>query len=50
MNELSESVKLDIKRMIKIYTVKDVVDFFSKKENLPKKSIYNFCLKLKDLK
>jgi len=50
MNELSESVKQDIKRMIKKYTVKDVVDFFSKKENLPKKSIYNFCLKLKDLK
>ncbi len=45
--EISESVKLQIKKMIKKYSHKDVVEFISKKENLPKKIIYNFCLKLK---
>tara|TARA_Y100000590_G_scaffold303524_1_gene342234 strand:- start:1752 stop:2612 length:861 start_codon:yes stop_codon:yes gene_type:complete len=45
--DISESVKIEIKKMIKKYSHKDVVEFFSKKENLPKKIIYNFCLKLK---
>ena len=45
--EISESVKIEIKKMIKKYSHKDVVEFISKKENLPKKIIYNFCLKLK---
>tara|TARA_B100000029_G_scaffold512731_1_gene610206 strand:- start:525 stop:1370 length:846 start_codon:yes stop_codon:yes gene_type:complete len=45
--EINESVKIEIKKMIKKYSHKDVVDFISKKENLPKKIIYNFCLKLK---
>ena len=45
--EINESVKIEIKKMIKKYSHKDVVDFISKKENLPKKTIYNFCLKLK---
>ena len=44
--EISESVKIEIKKMLKKYSHKDVVAFFSKKENLPKKIIYNFCLKL----
>ena len=44
--EISESVKIEIKKMLKKYSHKDVVEFFSKKENLPKKIIYNFCLKL----
>ena len=44
--EISESVKVEIKKMLKKYSHKDVVEFFSKKENLPKKIIYNFCLKL----
>ena len=44
--EINESVKMEIKRMIKKYSHKDVVDFISKKENLPKKIIYNYCLKL----
>ena len=34
--------------MIKKYTHKDVVEFISKKENLPKKIVYNFCLNLKN--
>ena len=45
--EISESVKIEINKMIKKYSHKDVVEFISKKENLPKKLIYNFCLKLK---
>ena len=43
---LAESVKIEIKKMLKKYSHKDVVEFISKKENLPKKIIYNFCLKL----
>ena len=45
--EINESVKVEIKKMLKKYSHKDVVEFISKKENLPKKLIYNFCLKLK---
>ena len=45
--ELSESVKIEIKKMLKKYTHKDVVEFISKKENKPKKLVYNFCLKYK---
>ncbi len=45
--ELSESVKIEIMKMLKKYSHKDVVDFISKKEDLPKKMIYNFCLNLK---
>ena len=46
-NVISESVKIEIKKMIKKYSIKDVVDFISKKENLSKKIIYNLCLNLK---
>ncbi len=45
--EIDESVKMEIKKMLKKYTHKDVVEFISKKENLPKKMIYNYCLKVK---
>ncbi len=44
--EINESVKIEIKKMLKKYSHKDVVEFISKKENLPKKLVYNFCLKL----
>ena len=44
---IDESVKIKIKEMIKKYSIKDVVEFISKKENLPKKIVYNFCLKAK---
>ena len=46
-NEITESVKIEIKKMLKKYSHKDVVEFISKKENLPKRLIYNFCLKIK---
>jgi len=45
--EIDESVKIEINKMIKKYSHKDVVEFISKKESLPKKLVYNFCLKLK---
>ena len=45
--EIAESVKIEIKKMIKKYSHKDVVEFISKKENLKKKVIYDYCLKLK---
>ena len=45
--EINESVKIEIKEMLKKYSHKDVVEFISKKENLSKKIIYDFCLKLK---
>ena len=45
--EINESVKIEIIKMLKKYSHKDVVEFISKKENLPKKMIYDFCLKLK---
>jgi len=44
---INESVKVEIKKMLKKYSHKDVVEFISKKENLSKKLVYNFCLKLK---
>jgi 16S rRNA (cytidine1402-2'-O)-methyltransferase len=46
-DEISESVKIEIKKMLKKYSHKDVVDFIVKKENLSKKMIYNYCLKIK---
>jgi len=44
---INESVKIEIKKMLKKYSHKDVVEFISKKENLPKKMIYDYCLKSK---
>ena len=45
--QINESVKIEIKKMLKRYSHKDVVEFISKKENLSKKLIYDFCLKIK---
>ena len=45
--KINESVRIEIKKMLKKYSHKDVVEFISKKEDLPKKIVYNFCLKLK---
>tara|TARA_Y100000590_G_scaffold379178_1_gene446656 strand:- start:168 stop:1016 length:849 start_codon:yes stop_codon:yes gene_type:complete len=44
---IPESAKIEINKMLKKYTHKDVVEFISKKENLSKKMVYEFCLKLK---
>ena len=45
--EINEVTKKQIKKMLKKYSHKDVVDFISKKENLSKKIIYDYSLKLK---
>ncbi len=45
--KIDESVKIEIQKMIKKYSHKDVVEYISKKEKLPKKMVYDFCLKLK---
>ena len=45
--DLNESVKIKIQKMLKKYSHKDVVDFVSKDENLPKNIIYKYCLKIK---
>ena len=45
--EISESVKIELKKMLIKYSHKDVTDFISKRENLSKKLIYEYCLKLK---
>ena len=44
---IKESVKMEIKKMIKKYSHRDVVEYIVKKENLPKKMVYNYCLKIK---
>ena len=46
-NELLDITKQEIKQMLKKYSHKDVVEFISKKENLSKKIVYNYCLKIK---
>jgi Predicted methyltransferases len=46
-NIIDESVKKEIKKMLKKYSHKDVVEYITKKEKLPKKIVYNYCLKIK---
>ena len=45
--EIDESVKMEIIKMLKKYSHKDVVEYFSKKEGIPKKLVYDFCLEIK---
>ena len=47
LNQLSESVKNEIKLMFKKYSNKDVSDFISKREKISKKIIYDYCITLK---
>ena len=47
-NIINESVKMEIKKMLKKYSHKDVVEYIVKKENLSKKLVYDFCLKIKN--
>jgi len=49
-NNLSESDKTKIKKMIKKFTVKEIVDIIKDGKNLTKKEIYNYCLKIKNEK
>ena len=45
--KLDESDKINIKKMIKTLSIKDIVSLISKNKNISKKDIYNFCLSLK---
>jgi 16S rRNA (cytidine1402-2'-O)-methyltransferase len=47
---LKESDKKNIQKMIKKLSIKDITDLISQNSNVPKKEIYNYCLKLKDEK
>ena len=46
--KLSESDINLIKKMINKLTTKEIADFISSNKNIPKKVVYNFCLKLKN--
>ena len=45
---LSESDKKNIRKMIKKLSVKEIVNLISQNNAVPKKKIYNFCLKIKN--
>ena len=47
---LKESDKKNIQKMIKKLSIKDITDLISQNSNVPKKEIYNYCLKLKNEK
>tara|TARA_B100000945_G_scaffold186808_1_gene149852 strand:+ start:271 stop:1113 length:843 start_codon:yes stop_codon:yes gene_type:complete len=45
--ELNESDKQQIKNLIYKISIKDIVNIISENKNIPKKTIYNYCLKIK---
>ncbi len=45
---LSESDKNNIKKMIKKLSIKEIVNLVSQNNGMPKKKIYDFCLKIKN--
>jgi 16S rRNA (cytidine1402-2'-O)-methyltransferase len=47
---LKESDKKNIKKLIKKLSIKDITDLIGQNTNVPKKKIYNYCLKLKNEK
>ena len=47
---LKESDKKNIEKMIKKLSIKDITDLISQNTSVPKKEIYNYCLKLKNEK
>ena len=47
---LKESDKKNIQKMIKKLSIKDITDLISQNNKVPKKEIYNYCLKLKNEK
>jgi len=47
---LRESDKKNIKMLIKKISIKDITDLICQNSNVPKKEIYNYCLKLKNEK
>jgi len=47
---LEESDKKNIQKMIKKLSIKDITNLISQNSDVPKKKIYNYCLKLKNEK
>jgi len=47
---LTESDKKNIQKMIRKLSIKDITDLICQNSNVPKKEIYNYCLKLKNEK
>ena len=47
---LKESDKKNIQKLIKKLSIKDISDLISQNNSVPKKEIYNYCLKLKNEK
>ena len=47
LNQLGESVKNEIRLMLKKYSNKDVSNFISKREKISKKIIYDYCITIK---
>jgi len=47
---LKESDKRNIQMLIKKLSIKDITDLISQNSDVPKKKIYNYCLKLKNEK
>ena len=47
-HELSESDKVNIKKMINKLSVKEITLIISQNRDISKKEIYNYCLKIKD--
>ena len=46
--DLSESDKNLINKMIKKLSIKEITDIISQNKKISKKTIYNYCLKLKN--
>jgi len=49
-NNLSESDKTKIRKLIKKLSIKEIVDLIKNGKKIPKKEIYNYCLKMKNEK
>ena len=47
---LKESDKINIQKLIKKLSIKDITDLISQNTNVSKKEIYNYCLKMKNEK
>ena len=48
LNQLEESDKKKIKKLLKTKTTKNIVEIINEKKNIQKKIIYDYCLKLKN--
>ena len=47
-NFFNDNDKKKIKKLIKKYSIKDIIKIISKNKKISKKEIYNFCLNVKN--